>query len=74
MACLRFSDRCGVCNGNGTTCVVIRGHHNYWQFGYTDIVTIPAGARNIDIRVDMKNMTFLGTDHRGITKLPQCKF
>uniref|UniRef100_A0A8D2NJH6 Peptidase M12B domain-containing protein n=1 Tax=Zonotrichia albicollis TaxID=44394 RepID=A0A8D2NJH6_ZONAL len=38
-------DKCGVCGGNGSTCRKISG-----SYGYNDIVTIPAGATNIDIK------------------------
>ncbi|KAJ7996190.1 hypothetical protein DPEC_G00234480, partial [Dallia pectoralis] len=43
-------DKCGVCGGNGTTCRKITGSMNKAIFGYNDIVTIPAGATNIDIK------------------------
>ncbi|XP_020647584.3 A disintegrin and metalloproteinase with thrombospondin motifs 8 [Pogona vitticeps] len=43
-------DKCGVCGGNGSTCRRITGSFNRSKFGYNDIVTIPAGATNIDIK------------------------
>nr|XP_046170383.1 A disintegrin and metalloproteinase with thrombospondin motifs 8-like [Oncorhynchus gorbuscha] len=43
-------DKCGMCGGDGTTCRKITGSMNKAIFGYNDIVTIPAGATNIDIK------------------------
>ncbi|XP_063273776.1 A disintegrin and metalloproteinase with thrombospondin motifs 8 isoform X2 [Prinia subflava] len=43
-------DKCGVCGGNGSTCRKISGSLNRSKYGYNDIVTIPAGATNIDIK------------------------
>ncbi|XP_054853798.1 A disintegrin and metalloproteinase with thrombospondin motifs 8 [Eublepharis macularius] len=43
-------DKCGVCGGNGATCRKISGSLNKSKFGYNDIVTIPAGATNIDVK------------------------
>nr|XP_026652558.1 A disintegrin and metalloproteinase with thrombospondin motifs 8 [Zonotrichia albicollis] len=43
-------DKCGVCGGNGSTCRKISGSLNRSRYGYNDIVTIPAGATNIDIK------------------------
>nr|XP_028563923.1 A disintegrin and metalloproteinase with thrombospondin motifs 8 [Podarcis muralis] len=43
-------DKCGICGGNGSTCKKISGSLNKSKFGYNDIVTIPAGATNIDIK------------------------
>nr|XP_040025801.1 A disintegrin and metalloproteinase with thrombospondin motifs 8-like [Gasterosteus aculeatus aculeatus] len=43
-------DKCGVCGGSGLTCRKITGSYNKATFGYSDIVTIPVGATNIDIK------------------------
>ncbi|KAL7981535.1 hypothetical protein Chor_005623 [Crotalus horridus] len=43
-------DRCGVCGGDCSTCRKISGSLNKSKFGYNDVVTIPAGATNIDIK------------------------
>ncbi|XP_044295490.1 A disintegrin and metalloproteinase with thrombospondin motifs 8 [Varanus komodoensis] len=43
-------DKCGVCGGNGSTCRKITGSFNKSKFGYNDIITIPAGATNIDVK------------------------
>ncbi|XP_056601168.1 A disintegrin and metalloproteinase with thrombospondin motifs 8 [Triplophysa dalaica] len=51
-------DKCGVCGGDCTTCRKISGSLNKATFGYNDVVTIPAGATNIDIKQ---------RSHRGIT-------
>ncbi|CAH1403814.1 unnamed protein product [Nezara viridula] len=41
-------DACGICHGNGTVCKVVQGHKNF-QRGISQILTIPAGTRNIVI-------------------------
>ncbi|XP_062872668.1 A disintegrin and metalloproteinase with thrombospondin motifs 8 [Trichomycterus rosablanca] len=43
-------DKCGVCGGNGLSCRKISGSYNKIIQGYSDIVTIPKGATNIDIK------------------------
>uniref|UniRef100_A0A6Q2ZL87 Peptidase M12B domain-containing protein n=1 Tax=Esox lucius TaxID=8010 RepID=A0A6Q2ZL87_ESOLU len=43
-------DKCGLCGGNGLSCRKITGSYNKAIYGYSDIVTIPAGATNIDIK------------------------
>ncbi|KAM4652064.1 A disintegrin and metalloproteinase with thrombospondin motifs 8 [Discoglossus pictus] len=43
-------DKCAVCGGNGLSCRKISGSLNKSRFGYMDIVHIPAGATNIDIK------------------------
>ncbi|KAL0973060.1 hypothetical protein UPYG_G00198360 [Umbra pygmaea] len=43
-------DKCGVCGGNGLSCRKITGSYNKAIYGYSHIVTIPAGATNIDIK------------------------
>ncbi|XP_076069454.1 ADAM metallopeptidase with thrombospondin type 1 motif B [Oratosquilla oratoria] len=41
-------DRCGLCHGDGTQCVTYRGVFNKTiGSGYTEVVSIPKGARNI---------------------------
>uniref|UniRef100_A0A674EBU2 ADAM metallopeptidase with thrombospondin type 1 motif 8 n=1 Tax=Salmo trutta TaxID=8032 RepID=A0A674EBU2_SALTR len=54
-------DKCGMCGGDGTTCRKITGSMNKAIFGYNDIVTIPAGATNIDI----KQKSHRGIKHDG---------
>ncbi|XP_075695216.1 A disintegrin and metalloproteinase with thrombospondin motifs 8 [Rhinoderma darwinii] len=43
-------DKCGVCAGDGSDCRKITGSLSKFRFGYTDIVTIPAGATSIDVK------------------------
>nr|XP_033796040.1 A disintegrin and metalloproteinase with thrombospondin motifs 1 [Geotrypetes seraphini] len=43
-------DKCGVCGGNGTTCKKMSGTLISSRPGYHDIVTIPAGATNIEVK------------------------
>ena len=43
-------DKCGVCGGDGTSCVLKSGSLNITSYGYNFVVKIPAGASNIDIR------------------------
>uniref|UniRef100_A0A8D0G7I3 ADAM metallopeptidase with thrombospondin type 1 motif 8 n=1 Tax=Sphenodon punctatus TaxID=8508 RepID=A0A8D0G7I3_SPHPU len=52
-------DKCGICGGNGSTCRKISGSLN--RYGYNDIVTIPAGATNIDV----KQRSHRGVRHDG---------
>ncbi|CDQ68771.1 unnamed protein product [Oncorhynchus mykiss] len=43
-------DKCGLCGGDGLSCRKITGSYNKATYGYSDIVTIPVGATNIDIK------------------------
>ncbi|XP_078679014.1 A disintegrin and metalloproteinase with thrombospondin motifs 9-like [Branchiostoma floridae x Branchiostoma belcheri] len=43
-------DKCGVCGGDNSSCKTVAGTFNLLQYGYNDVVTIPRGATNIDIR------------------------
>ncbi|XP_075053228.1 A disintegrin and metalloproteinase with thrombospondin motifs 1 [Mixophyes fleayi] len=43
-------DKCGVCGGNGSTCKKISGTFTKARPGYHDVVTIPGGATNIEIK------------------------
>ncbi|XP_075994323.1 A disintegrin and metalloproteinase with thrombospondin motifs 8-like [Genypterus blacodes] len=54
-------DKCGVCGGIGLTCRKITGSYNRAIFGYSDIVTIPIGSTNIDI----KQRSHRGIKHDG---------
>ncbi|XP_072447201.1 LOW QUALITY PROTEIN: A disintegrin and metalloproteinase with thrombospondin motifs 19-like [Chiloscyllium punctatum] len=43
-------DHCGVCNGNGKSCKVIKGDFNHTRgAGYVEALVIPAGARRIRV-------------------------
>ncbi|XP_015221568.1 A disintegrin and metalloproteinase with thrombospondin motifs 19 [Lepisosteus oculatus] len=47
---LAREDHCGVCNGNGKSCKVIKGDFNHTRgAGYIEAVVIPAGARRIRV-------------------------
>ncbi|XP_023817474.1 A disintegrin and metalloproteinase with thrombospondin motifs 8 [Oryzias latipes] len=54
-------DKCGVCGGSGLSCRKITGSYNKAVYGYSDIVTIPYGATNIDI----KQRSHRGIKHDG---------
>uniref|UniRef100_A0A3Q3XGH4 Peptidase M12B domain-containing protein n=1 Tax=Mola mola TaxID=94237 RepID=A0A3Q3XGH4_MOLML len=54
-------DKCGVCGGSGLTCRKITGSYNKATYGYSDIITIPVGATNIDI----KQRSLRGIKHDG---------
>ncbi|XP_059824920.1 A disintegrin and metalloproteinase with thrombospondin motifs 1 [Hypanus sabinus] len=54
-------DKCGVCKGKGLTCKKITGSLERSKPGYQEVVTIPAGATNIDI----KQRSVRGTRHDG---------
>ena len=43
-------DHCGVCGGDGSTCILKTGSLNISSYGYNFVVKIPAGASNIEIR------------------------
>ncbi|KAM8927367.1 A disintegrin and metalloproteinase with thrombospondin motifs 8 [Pelodytes ibericus] len=43
-------DKCAMCGGDGSSCRKISGSLSKSKYGYTDIVNIPAGATNIDIK------------------------
>ncbi|XP_063820326.1 A disintegrin and metalloproteinase with thrombospondin motifs 19 [Pseudophryne corroboree] len=47
---LSREDHCGVCNGNGKSCRVIKGDFNHTRgAGYVEALVIPAGARRIKV-------------------------
>ncbi|PIO30590.1 hypothetical protein AB205_0150190, partial [Aquarana catesbeiana] len=43
-------DNCAVCGGDGSSCRKISEFFNKTTYGYSDVVTIPAGATNIDVK------------------------
>ncbi|XP_054721410.1 A disintegrin and metalloproteinase with thrombospondin motifs 9-like [Uloborus diversus] len=66
----KITDACGVCGGNGTSCRVIRGKFTEVQYGYNTVVTIPAGASNVEIlqfghenTKDDNYLALMGSDH-----------
>ncbi|XP_028678986.1 A disintegrin and metalloproteinase with thrombospondin motifs 17 [Erpetoichthys calabaricus] len=43
-------DRCGVCNGDGKSCKIVKGDFNHTRgTGYIEAAVIPAGARRIKV-------------------------
>uniref|UniRef100_A0A672G7G4 ADAM metallopeptidase with thrombospondin type 1 motif, 17 n=1 Tax=Salarias fasciatus TaxID=181472 RepID=A0A672G7G4_SALFA len=53
-------DRCGVCNGDGRSCRIVRGDFNHTKgMGYIEAVVIPAGARRIKVVEDKPSHSFL---------------
>eukprot|EP00062_Callorhinchus_milii_P009908 gi/632954349/ref/XP_007892911.1/ PREDICTED: A disintegrin and metalloproteinase with thrombospondin motifs 20 [Callorhinchus milii] len=43
-------DKCGVCGGDNSSCRTLAGTFNNVQYGYNEVIRIPSGATNIDIR------------------------
>ncbi|XP_003219095.1 A disintegrin and metalloproteinase with thrombospondin motifs 1 [Anolis carolinensis] len=43
-------DKCGVCGGNGSTCKKVSGMLSSSRPGYHDVVVIPAGATNVEVK------------------------
>lgn len=43
-------DKCGICGGNGSTCKKVSGTFTKSRPGYHDVITIPAGATNIEVK------------------------
>ncbi|KAF0043658.1 hypothetical protein F2P81_004995 [Scophthalmus maximus] len=57
---LAKEDRCGVCNGDGRSCKIVRGDFNHTKgMGYIEAVVIPAGARRIKVVEDKPSHSFL---------------
>ncbi|XP_053163301.1 A disintegrin and metalloproteinase with thrombospondin motifs 1 [Hemicordylus capensis] len=54
-------DKCGVCGGNGSTCKKMSGMLFSSRPGYQDIIIVPAGATNIEV----KQRNHKGTKHEG---------
>uniref|UniRef100_A0A8C4GLJ2 ADAM metallopeptidase with thrombospondin type 1 motif, 17 n=1 Tax=Dicentrarchus labrax TaxID=13489 RepID=A0A8C4GLJ2_DICLA len=59
-------DRCGVCNGDGRSCKIVRGDFNHTKgMGYIEAVVIPAGARRIKVVEDKPSHSFLALKDSG---------
>uniref|UniRef100_A0A8C5D8N8 Peptidase M12B domain-containing protein n=1 Tax=Gouania willdenowi TaxID=441366 RepID=A0A8C5D8N8_GOUWI len=43
-------DKCGVCGGDNSSCKTVAGTFNIVNYGYNEVVQIPSGATNIDVR------------------------
>ncbi|XP_078531739.1 A disintegrin and metalloproteinase with thrombospondin motifs 19 [Lissotriton helveticus] len=53
-------DHCGVCNGNGKSCKVIKGDFNHTRgTGYVEAFVIPAGARRIKVVEEKPTHSYL---------------
>ncbi|KAG8434719.1 hypothetical protein GDO86_012898 [Hymenochirus boettgeri] len=61
-------DKCGVCGGDGTSCRKISDSFNKSKYGYTDIVCIPAGATNIDIKKRSQHSNIYDGNYLAIKK------
>ncbi|KAM4808198.1 A disintegrin and metalloproteinase with thrombospondin motifs 19 [Rhinophrynus dorsalis] len=57
---LSREDHCGVCNGNGKSCKVIKGDFNHTKgAGYVEALVIPTGARRIKVVEEMPAHSYL---------------
>ncbi|XP_029624001.1 A disintegrin and metalloproteinase with thrombospondin motifs 17 isoform X2 [Salmo trutta] len=53
-------DRCGVCNGDGHSCKIVKGDFNHTMGrGYIEAAVIPVGARRIKVVEDKPSHSFL---------------
>ncbi|XP_061542969.1 A disintegrin and metalloproteinase with thrombospondin motifs 9 isoform X3 [Phycodurus eques] len=43
-------DKCGVCGGDNSSCKTVANTFNIVRYGYNEVVRIPSGATNIDVR------------------------
>ncbi|KAJ8669558.1 hypothetical protein QAD02_000817, partial [Eretmocerus hayati] len=54
-------DRCGICHGNGTGCITIRGLYEKNDGpGYRKVAVIPKGSRNIEIEEVGNSKNYIG--------------
>uniref|UniRef100_A0AAY4EAH8 ADAM metallopeptidase with thrombospondin type 1 motif, 17 n=1 Tax=Denticeps clupeoides TaxID=299321 RepID=A0AAY4EAH8_9TELE len=57
---LAKEDRCGVCNGDGKSCKIVKGDFNHTRgTGYIEAAVIPVGARRIKVMEDKPSHSFL---------------
>ncbi|XP_035381590.1 A disintegrin and metalloproteinase with thrombospondin motifs 17 isoform X2 [Electrophorus electricus] len=53
-------DRCGICNGDGRSCKIVKGDFNHTRgMGYIEAAVIPIGARRIKVVEDKPSHSFL---------------
>ncbi|XP_053158834.1 A disintegrin and metalloproteinase with thrombospondin motifs 19 isoform X3 [Hemicordylus capensis] len=58
---LAWEDHCGVCNGDGKSCRVVKGDFNHTRgAGYVEALVIPAGARRIKVVEEKPAHSYLG--------------
>ncbi|KAL2100231.1 hypothetical protein ACEWY4_004625 [Coilia grayii] len=64
---LAREDHCGVCNGNGKSCKVIKGDFNHTRgtAGYVEAVVIPKGARRIRVVEEKPAQSYLALKDAG---------
>uniref|UniRef100_A0A8C7ZK55 ADAM metallopeptidase with thrombospondin type 1 motif, 9 n=1 Tax=Oryzias sinensis TaxID=183150 RepID=A0A8C7ZK55_9TELE len=43
-------DKCGICGGDNSSCKTVADTFNIVRYGYNEVVRIPSGATNIDVR------------------------
>ncbi|XP_006628726.1 A disintegrin and metalloproteinase with thrombospondin motifs 17 isoform X1 [Lepisosteus oculatus] len=59
-------DRCGVCNGDGKSCKIVKGDFNHTKgMGYIEAAVIPVGARRIKVVEDKPSHSFLALKDSG---------
>ncbi|XP_017295744.1 A disintegrin and metalloproteinase with thrombospondin motifs 17 [Kryptolebias marmoratus] len=59
-------DVCGVCNGHGLSCKIVKGDFNHTKgMGYVEAVVIPAGAQRIKVVEDKPLQSFLALKDSG---------
>jgi hypothetical protein len=65
------ADKCGVCQGNGTTCKSQEGvvKESTLSTGYNDIIVLPVGATAIKIEENRPTSNNLGEFIRCLLKL-----
>lgn len=60
-------DRCGICHGDGTQCVTIRGSYDKNEGpGYREVIVIPEGSRNIKIEEVGNSKNYIGIGRPGL--------
>nr|XP_012303344.2 A disintegrin and metalloproteinase with thrombospondin motifs 19 [Aotus nancymaae] len=63
---LAREDHCGVCNGNGKSCKIIKGDLNHTRgAGYVEVLVIPAGARRIKVVEEKPAKSYLALRDAG---------
>ncbi|XP_060526529.1 A disintegrin and metalloproteinase with thrombospondin motifs 7 isoform X2 [Cylas formicarius] len=57
-------DDCGICNGDGTRCDIVRGEYKKQSStpGYGEVVVIPSGARNIRVEEKSYSENYIGIE------------
>jgi hypothetical protein len=58
-------DQCGICHGDGTHCITIRGLYDKNEGpGYREVIIIPEGSRNIKIEEVGNSKNYIGIGRR----------